>query len=122
MVNAEIPYPPHGGSRMRVYQFVRGLAQRHRITLLAYHYTDDDMAGIEALSRLCQVVAVRWQEPQTMVRMRSTSALGARLAYGRALLFDGDPFAAQYFRVPALKGRLRELLTRERFDLIHVED
>ena len=44
MLCGEIPYPPHGGSRMRVYQFIRALAQRHRITLLALQHADDAWA------------------------------------------------------------------------------
>jgi len=122
MLCAEIPYPPHGGSRMRVYQFIRALAQRHRITLLAYHYTDDDHANIQALSPLCRVDAVLWQEPETLARMWSAGGMVARLAYGRALLLDSAPFSAQFFRLPALKARLHDLLARERFDVIHVED
>lgn len=118
----EIPFPPHGGSRMRVYQFIRALAKRHTFTLLAFQYTDDERAGIEALKSYCQVEAVEWQEPEAFARMRSDSPLTARLAHWRALLFDKDPFVAQYFNTEAMHERLVELLGRDSFDLIHVED
>jgi glycosyltransferase involved in cell wall biosynthesis len=65
---------------------------------------------------------VRWREPESLVRMRSESATAARQAYVRALLLDSDPFVAQYFRVPEMAARLRGLLARERFDLLHVEE
>ena len=122
MVCGEIPYPPHGGSRMRVYQFIRALSQRHRITLLAYQYADDECVHSAVLGALCRVVAVRWQEPAALARMRVAGTLAAQLAYGRGLLFDSDPWVAQYFRLPALKARLCDLLAREQFDLVHVED
>jgi polysaccharide biosynthesis protein PslH len=122
MLCGEIPYPPHGGSRMRVYQFIRALALRHRITLLACQYGEDDCAGSAVLGALCRVVTVRWQEPVALARMRSAGALAAQLAYGRALLLDGVPWVAQYFRLPALKARLCGLLARESFDVMHVED
>jgi sugar transferase (PEP-CTERM/EpsH1 system associated) len=122
MLCGEIPYPPHGGSRMRVYQFIRMMAQRHRITLLACQYADDEYAHSAVLGALCQVVAVRWQEPAALARMRVAGTLAAQLAYGRTLLLDSDPWVAQFFRLPALKARLRDLLAREPFDLMHVED
>ena len=122
MLCGEIPYPPYGGSRMRVYQFIRALAARHQITLLAYQHADDECGSVEALSKLCQVVVVRWQEPEALRRMRESGTLAARLAYGRALLLDHDPFVAQYFRRPAYKIQLLDLLTHDRFDLVHVED
>jgi polysaccharide biosynthesis protein PslH len=122
MLCSEIPYPPHGGSRMRVYQFIRALAQRHRITLLAYQYADEECASSGALEALCRIVAVRWQEPLALARMRAAGAPAALLAYGRALLLDGDPFVVQYFRLPAFTLRLKDLLAHERFDLVHVEE
>jgi sugar transferase (PEP-CTERM/EpsH1 system associated) len=122
MLCGEIPFPPHGGSRMRVYQFLRALAGRHAITLLAYSHTDDDCASTEALKQWCRVQAVRWQEPEPLARMRSDSPLAAWLAYWRALLLDTDPFVAQYFRTAAMTKLVRDLLARDAFDLIHVED
>lgn len=121
MLCGEIPYPPRGGSRMRVYQFIRALARQHRVTLLACRYSDDECADCEPLGALCRVESVRWQEPQALVRMQAHGA-AAQLAYGRALLLDRDPWVAQYFRLPELRARTRELLARERFDLMHVED
>jgi sugar transferase (PEP-CTERM/EpsH1 system associated) len=122
MLCGEIPYPPYGGSRMRVYQFIRALAARHHITLLAYQHAGDECGRVEALSKLCQVVVVRWHEPEALRRMRESGTLVARLEYGRALLLDNDPFVAQYFRRPAFKKPLLDLLAHDRFDLVHIED
>lgn len=122
MLCGEIPFPPHGGSRRRVYQFIRALAERHAITLLAYQYTREEDVPIDALKGWCQVEAVRWQEPPAFKQMRSSRASAARLAFGRALLLDPAPFVAQYFRARSMRERLCERLAREPFDLIHVED
>ncbi len=122
MLCGEIPFPPHGGSRMREYQFIRALSARHKITLLAYQYEGDEHANIEELKKLCRVEAVQLTEPQAFAQMRSDNPLTARLAHWRALLFDRDPFVAQYFRAQDMTARLGELLARESFDVIHVED
>ena len=122
MLCGEIPYPPHGGSRMRVYQFIRALAERHRITLLACQYEGDECEDSAVLGALCRVVTVRWQEPEALACMRSSGALAAQLAYGRSLLLDSAPWVAQYFRLPAFQTRLREMLAAEPFDVVHVED
>src|SRR5262245_44783675 len=81
MLCGEIPFPPHGGSRMRVYQFIRALSERHAITLLAYSYTDDERATIEELTQWCRVQTVRWQEPELLARMRLGSPITSQLAY-----------------------------------------
>ncbi len=122
MLCGEIPFPPHGGSRRRVYEFIRKLSTRHRVTLLAYQYEPDEEESVQALRSLCRVEVVSWQEPPELLRMRSGNPLAARLAYGRALLLDVDPFLAQYFRLAPMRDRMRALVAYERFDLVHVED
>ncbi len=118
----EIPYPPQGGSRMRVYQFIRVLRERHDITLLAYQYSDDESVNIQTLRKFCRAETVRWQEPPQLTALRSGNIFASRAAHLRGLGFDATPFVVQYFRSTQMSARLNHLLERERFDILHVED
>ncbi len=120
MLGGEVPYPPHGGSRMRVFQFIRALSQRHDLTLLAYAY-DDEREHINALRQWCHVETVHWREPRVLAQMRASSAFVSRIAFVRALL-DREPFVAQYFRDARMMARLSALLHDKSFAVLHVED
>lgn len=117
----EIPYPPHGGSRMRLFQFIRALSERHRITLLAFQYGAEEQPAISALGAWCRVEPVAWREPALLALMRR-GALVSQLAYGWALLSGSQPFAVRYFHTAAMAARVRARLKSERWDILHVED
>lgn len=53
------PYPPRGGGTMRIYQIIRGLAQRHTLTCLTFAPDAAAEQALAPLGDLCRVVAVR---------------------------------------------------------------
>src|SRR5205823_3488309 len=58
------PYPPHGGGTMRIYQIIRGLAQRHEVTCATFAPDDDAERELAPLRAICRVVSVRGPLPR----------------------------------------------------------
>lgn len=103
------PYPPRGGGTMRIYQILRGLARRHTLTCLTFA---PDAAAEEALAPLrnvCRVVTVRGPAPRSVPR-RAWTTLTSPL-----------PDMALRNASPAFRAALRDLVARERFDVVQAE-
>lgn len=47
------PYPPSNGSKIRIYNLLRGLAQEHQVTLLSFVDGSDERIDLSELTRLC---------------------------------------------------------------------
>jgi sugar transferase (PEP-CTERM/EpsH1 system associated) len=120
-LNAELPYPPRGGSKIRVYHLLRHLVQRHEATLFGFTYGDFEEPAVEALQDLCRVVAVPWREPSVYRAMRESGAWGARFWYWRHLLLSPTPFIVSFFDLPEAHACVADLLAEEVFDVIHAE-
>ena len=120
-LNAEIPYPPRGGSKIRVYHLLRHLAQHHEVTLFGFTYGDFEVPAVEALGDLCRVVAVPWQEAGVYRAMRERGPWGARFHYWQHLLLSPTPYIVAFFDLPEAHRRVAQLLAAESFDVIHAE-
>lgn len=103
------PYPPHGGGTMRIYQLIRGLAQRHTLTCLTFA---PDLAAEHALAplqRICRVITVRGPAERSLAR-RAWTTLASPL-----------PDMALRNADMAYAAALRGLLATEHFDIIQAE-
>jgi glycosyltransferase involved in cell wall biosynthesis len=103
----QYPYPPEQGAALRNYGLVRGIAERHALTLLTFAGTP--LPGDDPLAAACRrVVGVAVPE----------RTQGDRL---RTLLTTTDPDMAHRLRSPAFSEALRALLSEERYDIVQVE-
>jgi polysaccharide biosynthesis protein PslH len=120
-LNAEVAYPPRGGSKIRTYYLLRHLARDHQVTLFAFVYGDVERPAVETLQSLCRVVPVRWREPDLYRAMRENGPGGARIHYWRHLLLSPTPFIVSFFDLPEAHACVKDLLAAEQFDVIHAE-
>lgn len=120
-LNAEVPYPPQGGSKIRTYHLLRHLACNHQVTLFAFVYGDFEWPAVEVLQEVCQVVAVRWRDPHIYHAMKESGPWGARIHYWRHLLLSPTPFIVSFFDLPEAHACVADLLAAEQFDVIHAE-
>jgi glycosyltransferase involved in cell wall biosynthesis len=94
---------------MRIYQLVRGLAERHDLTCLSFA---PDLAAEQALAplqRICRVVTVRGPIARGLAR-RAWTTLASSL-----------PDMALRNAAPAYSAALRALLATEQFDIVQAE-
>jgi glycosyltransferase involved in cell wall biosynthesis len=69
------PYPPSNGTKLRVYNFLRGLAGSHDVTLLAFNDQPEIEPDVQGLTTLCsrvEFVPMREHDP---TRLRSLVGL-----------------------------------------------
>lgn len=57
------PYPPDNGSKLRIYNLLRGLAKQHEITLLSFVDQPDIQSDLSGLQSLCQNIRVVTHKP-----------------------------------------------------------
>ena len=57
------PYPPNNGSKIRIYNLLRGLAQQHEVTLLSFANEPDMDPYAPALRALCHDVHIVPRKP-----------------------------------------------------------
>jgi sugar transferase (PEP-CTERM/EpsH1 system associated) len=102
------PYPPRRGGKIRPFNMIRHLAEDHEVTVASLARSDheaEEGRGIAAHCARFEMVVVR--EPVQFGRMLVRLPTPAPSSFG-------------YFHSGRLARRIRELLARERFDLIFV--
>jgi glycosyltransferase involved in cell wall biosynthesis len=107
-----VPYPPHDGGAIAMYQTARGLAEAgHRVTVLAAN-TPKHYQPADVLAHLGPRVRLVTVEVDT--RLKPLPAL-------RNLLFDSLPYTLERFISPALLAKLVELTLAEHIDVVQLE-
>ena len=101
------PYPPNRGDRIRNYYFIKHLAKKHRVTLVSFVESTDEIEMARPLNQLChQVEFVLFNRTEALLN----SASG---------FFSIEPFQVHYWRSLKMQKKVDELLDRNQFDLIH---
>ncbi|MCA9936841.1 MAG: glycosyltransferase [Ardenticatenaceae bacterium] len=111
LLTPQLPYPPHQGTSLRNYHIIRGLAERHAVTLLSFLEENQSVAkeAIAPLVALCQRIETVPVPPRsTAVRLRQ-------------LLTTRRPDMAHRLYSPAFNQKLRQLLAQNQFDIVQIE-
>jgi sugar transferase (PEP-CTERM/EpsH1 system associated) len=104
-----VPYPPEDGGRIRIYELLSGLSQRHRVDVLAL---TEGEASLDAVRRLRDE---GYDVEAVPHRLRPSLRAGARaVASGRSLY--GTVLTSQRF-ADALRARLRS----RAYDIVQCE-
>lgn len=103
------PYPPHGGGTMRIYQLLRGLAQRHSVTCLTFAPNMAAERALAPLQRICRLIVVRGPQSRSLPRRTLTTIMSPL------------PDMALRNADPGYAAALRGLLATERFDIVQAE-
>ncbi len=100
------PFPPDNGSKMRIYNLLRALAQRHAVTLLSFVGQGEPIQP-DGLKGICEAVrTVPWRPYQPT---RWKALLG---------LFSPRPRFLVDTDSPAMRRLLQEELARQDYDVI----
>lgn len=101
------PYPPNNGSKLRIYNLLRGLAQHHQITLLAFADQPDVDPEVPELRSLCSSIQVIPWKPY------NPHSRQARLGF-----LSVTPRSVVDTYSPELEGRIREEISSGDYDLV----
>ena len=102
------PFPPKRGGKIRPFNMIKHLARENEVTVASLVRSSVEAKEGEGLSAHCAHYEMgRVRDPVQMLRML-------------ARLPTPTPSSMGYFYSPTLAKRVRELLARNRFDLIFV--
>jgi glycosyltransferase involved in cell wall biosynthesis len=116
VLDEELPFPATSGKRIRTYNLLARLAERHRVTVLCHRNPDaaEDVAGRDAFRNLgIDTIVVERTVPG-----KSGPGFYARLAGN---LLSPLPYSVATHSSPALAEEVRKFATRHRVDVWHCE-
>ncbi len=103
-----LPFPPKRGGKIRPFNIIRHLSERHSVTVCSLARSRDEEEEGQGLAQHCdRVIVGRVSNAVQTVRMV-------------ARLPSRTPSSMGWFYSPVLAQRVRRLLSDERFDLIFV--
>ncbi len=107
-----VPFPLTDGGRIRVFNLLKQIAQKNKVTLLALETQSTDADGVAELQQLgIQVHLVR--NAQTLPRVSFDTLIKA--------FFRRQPITVARYDVPTYRQKIRELIAVQTFDLVHYE-
>jgi sugar transferase (PEP-CTERM/EpsH1 system associated) len=103
------PYPPFRGDKLKIYNLCKRLAEKNEIHLITFTEHKSDLQYLDKLSPI-----FKRMEIVNLPKLQSlfNSAVG---------LFQKFPLQVQYFKSNEFSSRLKQLLSEEKYDAIHVQ-
>lgn len=109
MITPYLPFPLVSGGQIRTYNLLKNLAQKHKITLVSFIREPKEKKYFKDLEPYCEKILI-------YQRRKAWSPLNILLA-----AITPYPFLVSIYLSLSLRHDLKELLSREKFDLIHAE-
>jgi polysaccharide biosynthesis protein PslH len=101
------PWPTNNGSKLRIYNLLRGLAEQHEITLLSFADQSDVKPNVPEIQSICRQVRVIPWKPFT------AQSLGTRMGFLRVV-----PRSVVETFSPAMAQSIEQTLSAQHFDLV----
>jgi polysaccharide biosynthesis protein PslH len=113
MVTSSLPYPPTTGGKVRVWNLLKRVAQRHEVVLLSLLDSAAEMQFVPYLQQYCTHV-------ETVVKRRRRSR-GKLLLRLLETMLKGQPPRNGIAYYEEMKPKVQELVSSQFFDVVHVE-
>lgn len=107
-LTSRFPYPPYRGDKLKIYNLIRQLAPRHRISLVSFIASEGEEQWIPALREYCVDV-----ETVLLPTRRS-------LANCAAGTMSQLPFQVSYFASRGMQRAVERRIGDGQFDIVHV--
>jgi glycosyltransferase involved in cell wall biosynthesis len=105
------PYPPDSGPKIKTYNVLQYLCERHEVTLVSLVRSVQEQVNAESLRRICREV---YTVPFRRSRWKDARFLAISALTGASFILSRDAS-------PELQRLLHRLTTREHFDIIHAD-
>lgn len=111
MLTLIAPYPPDSGPKIKTYNVLQYLCERHEVTLVSLVRSEQERAHAESLRRICHAVYTvpfqrsRWKDARFLLKSALTR----------------ESFILSRDASPELHQLLRQLTACEHFDIIHAD-
>jgi glycosyltransferase involved in cell wall biosynthesis len=112
-VTTKNPFPLNEGRALRTYNLIRETSKRHRVTLCTFVQSQEELAGIDEMRKLC-----------AEVHYQPLYLNGAMFRLGIDVVRDvlsHSPILATKYRVPRMIAQVGELVRGGAVDLVHLD-
>src|SRR5439155_4465154 len=93
-ISAELPFPPVGGGRLRIYHWLKALSSRYEVTLVAFTFDqENDFSSPFPLN----VIAIPWKPPLLYRQMEADNPIVSNRAFEVLRDKIKEPWYASYF-------------------------
>jgi sugar transferase (PEP-CTERM/EpsH1 system associated) len=106
-LTSRIPYPPHRGDKLKIWNLMNQLSRRHEIYLLTFVKNEAENAAMSRLREVCKDV-------RTVRLPVYRSLLNCLLAAP-----NKEPFQVHYYRSAQMANAVQEEIARIKPDVIH---
>ena len=103
------PYPPHRGDKIRSYNFIKHLAEKHSLFAVFFSESDDDVNAVKHIKPYCDLVKL-------VPFHKNIARLNSMLH-----LFSMKPLQIWYWYSHEMQRTIDELVNQHDFDIIHVQ-
>jgi len=110
MVTPYVPYPPSSGGQIRTFNLLKYLSQNNEITLVALYKNDEEKKYESYLKKYCKKIYL-CQRPSSPWQFKNIFKT----------IFSFSPFLVVRNYSSEAKTIINQLLTKEKFDVIHAE-
>jgi sugar transferase (PEP-CTERM/EpsH1 system associated) len=106
-LTSRIPYPPHRGDKLKIWNLIKQLSTHHEITLLSFVANSQEAQWIGTLRDVCR-------EVNTIRLPLWKSLLNCTLAIPKE-----NPFQVEYYRSHRMMELVQEQIEKTKPDVIH---
>lgn len=107
-ITSRLPYPPHGGDKLRVFNFIKYLSSTHSIHLISFVESEKELQYVEPMKKYCTNVEV--------ILLRPIQSYLNCIFHSLSLI----PFQVAYYCDNRMKDKISDILKREKIDGIYV--
>lgn len=108
-LSLRFPYPPHSGDKIRTYNILKDLSQRHSISFVSFAQSPQESSNVGELQKYCDQV--------------KTVGFSKFRAYRNCLLYSlfAEPFQVVYWHSQEMQRQVDKMMEADNFDIIHVQ-
>lgn len=107
-LTSRFPYPPHRGDKLKIYNLIKQLSERHEITLMSFIQSKKELQYVPAMKEYCARIETVYLPP-----WRSwMSCIGK--------IFSNTPFQNAYFKSSRMSMLLNSVVSSGSFDIMHI--
>ncbi len=107
-ITPRLPYPPHGGDKLRAFNFIKYLSRKHTIYLISFIESEKELEYIVPMKEFCANVEV--------ILLRPIQSYFNCLLYSLSL----TPFQVAYYRDRRMRDKITEVINGEKIDGVYV--
>jgi sugar transferase (PEP-CTERM/EpsH1 system associated) len=107
-LTSRFPYPPYGGDKLRVFNFIKFLSRKHEIHLISFIESENEKKYLAEMEKYCKRIEIVLLSP------------GKSYLNCAVFSITNLPFQVAYYRDSSMRGKVDEMIRGENYDAAYV--